>query len=96
MCRDDRECHKGSIEPSRRLAAIENDARTSAVKGVPQTSLKILRDLGMSDKAIAEYFDRFSAGKMDAHRVWVLGDTAHDWSGEWSKRCSHEFEVKPA
>ena len=67
---------EASIVRSGGPAEIGRDASTSA-SWVPRMSHEILRDLGMSDDAIAQYFCRFRHGRSEQSVQMVLHK--HHW-----------------
>ena len=63
---------EASIERPRGPEKIETDASTTSAPWVPRISHEILRDLGMSDDAIAQYFCRFRHGRSERFVQMVL------------------------
>ena len=63
---------EANIERSRRPEKIGTDASTTSAPRVPRISHEILRDLGMSDDAIAQYFCRFRHGRSEQLVQMVL------------------------
>jgi len=57
-----------SVEGSFGPETIGDDVSRTSVPWVPRISHEILRDLGMSDDAIVQYFCRFSAWPIGAVR----------------------------
>jgi hypothetical protein len=53
------------IERTSRAGKIGKAAPTTSALWVPQISHEILRDLGMSDDAIRQYFCRFRHGQLE-------------------------------
>src|SRR5882762_6917569 len=87
MSRDNLNGFAVSIERSFAPEKIGEDASTTSAPWVPRISREILRDLGMSDDAIVEYFCRFrhcqlqQCVQMVAHkRGWVC----RSWRGHKS------------
>jgi hypothetical protein len=73
-----------SIERSFVPAKIGEDA---SAPWVPRISHEILRDLGMSDDAIVQYFGRFPHGQLDEFVQMVLhkrGWMCRGWRGHMS------------
>src|SRR5215468_5249454 len=71
-----------SIERPRGPKNFGRDASTSSVPWVPQISREILRDLGMTDDAIAQYFCRFRHGQLEQFIQMILhkrGWTSRRW-----------------
>ena len=68
MSRDNLNGFAVSIERSFAPEKIGEDASTTSAPWVPRISHEILRDLGMSDDAIVQYFCRFSAWPIGAVR----------------------------
>jgi len=56
---------EAGIERPRVPQEIGTDASTTSASWVPRISHEILRDLGMSDDAIAQYFCRFRHGRSE-------------------------------
>jgi hypothetical protein len=77
MSRGNPSCLEASIERSRRPEKIGTDASTTSAPWVPGISREILRDLGMSDDAITQYFCRFRHGRSE-HVVQMLLHK-HSW-----------------
>jgi len=61
---------EASVERFRGPEEIGTDASTTSA--VPRISHEILRDLGMSDDAIAQYFCRFRHGRSERFVQMVL------------------------
>src|SRR5262252_2292147 len=81
-----------SIERSRAPGNIGRDASASCTPWVPRISHEILRDLGMSDDAIAQYFCRFRHGQMEQFIQMVLhkrGWMCRRWRGHMTKELYH-------
>jgi hypothetical protein len=79
---------------------IGKDASTTSALWIPQISHEILRDLGMSDDAIAQYFCRFRHGQLEQFVQMVLrnrGWMCRRWRGHmtnegvvsWPKGIPH-------
>src|SRR5215467_3976668 len=68
---------EASIERSRGPAEAGTDASMTSASWVPRMSHEILRDLGMSDDAIAQYFCRFRHGRSEQFVQMVLHK--HHW-----------------
>jgi hypothetical protein len=77
MSRGNSNCLEASIERSRGPEKIGTDASTTSEPWVPRISHEILRDLGMSDDAIAQYFCRFRHGRSEQFVQTVLHK--HSW-----------------
>jgi hypothetical protein len=76
-----------TIERSRGPQKVGKDASTTSAPWVPQISHEILRDLGMSDDAIAQYFCRFRHGQLEQVVQMVLherGWMCRRWRGHMS------------
>jgi hypothetical protein len=58
-----------TIERSRGPEKIGNDASALSALWIPRISHEVLRDLGMSDDAIARYFCRFPTRPIGAVRA---------------------------
>ena len=54
-----------SVDGSFGPETIGDDVSTTSVSWVPRISHEILRDLGMSNDAIAQYFCRFRHGQLE-------------------------------
>jgi hypothetical protein len=61
-----------SVDRSFGLEKIGYDASTTFAPWVPRISHEILRDLGMSDDAIVQYFCRFRHGRSEQLVQMVL------------------------
>jgi hypothetical protein len=61
-----------SVDRSFGLEKIRCDASTTFAPRVPRISREILRDLGMSDDAIVQYFCRFRDGRSEQFVQMVL------------------------
>jgi hypothetical protein len=64
-----------------------DDASTTSAPWVPRMSHEILRDLGMSDDAIVQYFCRFRHGRSEQFVQMVLrkrGWMCRSWWGHMS------------
>jgi hypothetical protein len=72
MSRGNSNCLEASIERSRGPEKSGTDASTTSAQWVPRISHEILRDLGMSDDAIAQYFCRFRPGRSEQFVQMVL------------------------
>ena len=73
-----------SIERSFGPEKVGKDASTTSAQWVPRISHEILRDLGMSDDAIAQYFCRFRHGQLEQFVQMVLhkrGWMCRSWRG---------------
>src|SRR5260370_37771066 len=73
-----------SIERSFGPEKIVEDASTTSAPWVPRISHEILRDLGMSDDAIVQYFCRFRHGQLERFVQLVLhkrGWMCRSWRG---------------
>jgi hypothetical protein len=80
---------EASIERSRGPEKIGEDASTTSAPWVPRISHEILRDLGMSDDAIAQYFCRFRHGRSEQFVQMVLHK--HHWMCRgWRGHMSNE------
>ena len=79
-----------SIERSRVPQEIGTDASTTSA--VPRISHEILRDLGMSDDAIAQYFCRFRHGRSEQFVQMVL-HKRHWMCRGWRGHMSNEGAV---
>jgi hypothetical protein len=76
-----------SVERSFGPEPIGDDVSTTSAPWVPQISHEILRDLGMSDDAIAQYFCRFRHGQLEQFVQMVLhkrGWMCRRWRGHMS------------
>ena len=60
------------VERSFGREKIGDDVLTTSAPWVPRISHEILRDLGMSDDAIAQYFCRFRHGQLEQVVQMVL------------------------
>src|SRR5262249_57905701 len=85
---------EASNERSRGPEKIGMDASTTSAPWVPRSSHEILRDLGMSDDAIAQYFCRFRHGRseqfvqMVPHKgSWMRRDWRWHMSNEGAVSC---------
>ena len=79
---------EASIERAFRTEKIGKDASTTSAQWVPRISHEILRDLGMSDDAIAQYFCRFRHGQLEQFVQMVVhkrGWMCRSWRGHMSK-----------
>jgi hypothetical protein len=56
---------EGTMDRSRGPGQIGKDASALSAPWVPRISHEVLRDLGMSDDAIAQYFCRFRHGQLE-------------------------------
>jgi hypothetical protein len=72
MSRDNLNGFAVSIERSFAPEKIGEDASTTSAPWVPRISHEILRDLGMSDDAIVQYFCRFRHGRSEQFVQMVL------------------------
>jgi hypothetical protein len=66
---------------------IGKDALMTSAPWVPRISREILRDLGMTDDAIVQYFCRFQHGQMEPFVQMVVhkrGWTCRSWRGHLS------------
>ena len=73
-----------SIERSSGPEKIGKDASTTSAPWIPQISHEILRDLGMSDDAIVEYFCRFRHCQLEQFVQMVVhkrGWVCRSWRG---------------
>jgi hypothetical protein len=61
-----------TMDRSRGPGKIGKDASALSASWVPRISHEILRDLGMSDDAIARYFCRFRHGRSEQFVQMVL------------------------
>jgi hypothetical protein len=87
MSRSNRSGLETSIERSRRPEKSGTDASTTSAPWVPRISREILRDLGMSDDAIAQYFCRFRHGQLEQFVQMALhkrGWMCRRWRGHMS------------
>jgi hypothetical protein len=87
MSRGNPNCLEASIERSRGPEKSETDAPTTSAPWVPGISHEILRDLGMSDDAIAQYFCRFRHGRSEQFVQMVLHKDSwirRGWRGHMS------------
>ncbi len=87
MSRGNPSGHEVTIERSRGPEKIGKDASTTSAPWVPRISHEILRDLGMSDDAIAQYFCRFRHGQLEQFVQMVLhkrGWMCRRWRGHTS------------
>src|SRR5215831_3975085 len=78
---------EASIERPCGLGNTRTDASTSSTPWVPRISYEVLRDLGMSDGAIAQYFCRFRHGQLEQFVRMVLhkrGWNCRRWRGHMS------------
>jgi len=76
-----------SIERSFSPEKIRVHASKTSAPWVPQISREILRDLGMSDDAIVQYFCRFRHGRSEQFVQMVLhkrGWMCRGWRGQMS------------
>ena len=76
-----------SVEPSFGPEKIGDDVPTTSAPWVSRISHEILRDLGMSDDAIAQYFCRFRHGQLEQFVQMVLhkrGWMCRTWRGHMS------------
>ena len=80
------------IERSCGPGEIGKDASTTSVPRIARISLEILRDLGMSDDEIAEYFYRFrhdrseQSVQMVLHKQAWMGYMSNEGAVSWPKR----------
>jgi hypothetical protein len=91
MNRDDPNRLDMSSERFRGPERIGRDATFSA-PWVPRISHEILRDLGMSDDAIAQYFCRFRHGQLEPFIQMALhkrGWMCRRWRGHMMKELYH-------
>jgi hypothetical protein len=80
------------LERSRGPEKIGTDASTTSAPRVPRISREILRDLGMSDDAIDQYFCRFRHGRSEQFVQMVL--RKHHWMCRgWRGHMSNEGAV---
>jgi len=73
-----------SVDGSFGPETIGDDVSTTSVSWVPRISREILRDLGMSDDAIVQYFCRFRHGRSEQFVQMVLhkrGWMCRSWRG---------------
>ena len=76
-----------TVEQSFGREKIGKDASMGSAPWVPRISREILRDLGMTDDAIVQYFCRFQHGQMEPFVQMVLhkrGWTCRRWRGHLS------------
>ena len=76
-----------SVEGSFGPETIGDDVSRTSVPWVPRISHEILRDLGMSDDAIVQYFCRFRHGRSEQFVQMVLhkrGWMCRGWRGHMS------------
>ena len=76
-----------SIERSFGPEKIREDASTTSTPWIPRISHEILRDLGMSDDAIVEYFCRFRHCQLEQFVQMVVhkrGWVCRSWRGHKS------------
>ena len=76
-----------SVEGSFGPETIGDDVSRTSVPWVPRISHEILRDLGMSDDAIVQYFCRFRHGRSEQFVQMVLhkrGWMCRGWRGQMS------------
>jgi hypothetical protein len=87
------------------LETIGKDALMTSAPWVPRISREILRDLGMTDDAIVQYFCRFRHGQMEPFVQMVVhkrGWTCLSWGGHlsnegdvsWPKRTTTSARQK--
>ncbi len=78
---------EASIERSCRPEKIGKGVSTTSAPWVPRISHEILRDLGMSDDAIVQYFCRFRHGQLEQFVQMALhkrGWMCRRWRGNMS------------
>ena len=92
MSRGNTSVLEASIERSCGPEKIGTDASTASALWVPRNSREILRDLGMSDDAIAQYFCRFRHGRSEQFVQMVLRKR-HWMCRGWRGHMSNEGAV---
>jgi hypothetical protein len=80
------------LERSSSPAKIGTDASTISAPRVPRISHEILRDLGMSDDAIAQYFSRFRHDRSEQFVRMVL-HKHHGMCRDWRRQVGNEGAV---
>jgi hypothetical protein len=81
-----------SIEGSFGPDKIGKDASMTSAPWVPRISREILRDLGMSDDAIVQYFCRFRHGQLEQFVQLAMhkrGWMCRRWRGYMMKELHH-------